>query len=297
LHVPPVRARYPLHTPQGLDRTATTKSLKARIPAGFFIPTLTPTMPLRIDILTTFPEMFGDSPGCALNSSIPSRARAAGAIEWFASNIRDHTTDRHQKTDDRPFGGGPGMVMLCQPLWDAVHVVEALDPRPTTRIMLTPQGHPLTQQLVEELAAKPRLLLIAGHYEGIDERVIQALAPIEISIGDYVLSGGELAAIVLIDAVARLLPGALGHQDSATQDSFSPAPDGRRLLDCPHYTKPRTWHDRAVPDILLSGDHGAIAAWRHQQRVARTQDRRPDLLGTPYFPGRAPPPQPNPTNR
>jgi tRNA (guanine37-N1)-methyltransferase len=171
------------------------------------------------------------------------------------------------------------MVMLCQPLWDAVHAVEAADPRPAMRVLLTPQGRPLTQALVEELAGKPRLLLIAGHYEGIDERVIEALQPLEVSIGDYVLSGGELAAMVLIDAVARLLPGALGHEDSAAQDSFSPAAGlADRLLDCPHYTKPREWMGRSVPEVLLSGDHGAIARWRLEQRLSRTRARRPDLF-------------------
>ncbi|HVU65195.1 MAG TPA: tRNA (guanosine(37)-N1)-methyltransferase TrmD [Phycisphaerales bacterium] len=244
---------------------------------------------LRFDILSTFPELFSEAPGCALNSSIPARARAAGLVEWHATNIRDFAENKHAKTDDRPFGGGPGMVMMCQPVWDAVHAVEARDPRPATRILLTPQGRVLTQPLVEELAAKPRLLLIAGHYEGLDERVIQKLAPLEVSLGDYVLSGGELAAMVLMDAVIRLLPGALGHEDSASQDSFGPVTltSGKgkaatsttaRLLDCPHYTKPREWMGMTVPEILLSGDHGAIEQWRNDQRLARTRERRPDLL-------------------
>jgi tRNA (guanine37-N1)-methyltransferase len=234
---------------------------------------------LRFDILTTFPELFSDLPGCALNSSIPSRARAAGLVEWRAANIREFTTDKHQKTDDRPFGGGPGMVMMCQPVWDAVHAVEARDPRPATRVLLTPQGRLLKQELVEELATKPRILLIAGHYEGLDERVVDKLAPLEVSVGDYVLSGGELGAMILMDAVIRLLPGALGHQDSAAQDSFSPSgADHRRLLDCPHYTKPREWMGTSVPDVLLSGDHGAIDKWRQEQRTLRTRERRPDLL-------------------
>jgi tRNA (guanine37-N1)-methyltransferase len=237
-------------------------------------------MPLRIDILTTFPEMFAHEPPAALGLSIPARARAAGALDWHATDLRAFAGNKHRKTDDRPFGGGPGMVMSCQPLWDAVHAVEAQDPRPATRLYFTPQGTPLTQSLVEQLAATPRLLMIPGHYEGVDERVIEALAPLEISLGDYVLSGGELAAIVLIDAIARLLPGALGHEDSAAADSFSPVgPDAKRLLDCPHYTKPRVWMDREVPEVLLSGDHAKIAAWRLDQRRARTATRRPDLLG------------------
>jgi tRNA (guanine37-N1)-methyltransferase len=235
--------------------------------------------PLRVDVLTTFPEMFSDGPGTVLGTSIPARARRAGLVEWHASDIRSYATDKHQKTDDRPFGGGPGMVMLCQPVWDAVAAVEALDARPATRILLTPQGKPLTQGMVEELAQKPRLLLLAGHYEGIDERVIEALAPMEVSVGDYVLSGGELAALVLMDAVIRLLPGALGHESSAAEDSFSATgPGGTRLLDCPHYTKPRVWMGREVPPVLLSGDHGAIAKWRLEQKLKRTRERRPEIM-------------------
>src|SRR5690348_5980687 len=167
-------------------------------------------MSLRIDILTTFPEMFGAEAPAALGVSIPARARKAGLVEWHATDIRRFTQDKHQKTDDRPFGGGPGMVMMCQPLWDAVRAVEAMDARPATRVLMTPQGKRLTQELVEELAGRPRLLVIAGHYEGIDERVIEKLAPLEVSLGDYVISGGELAAMVLMDAVIRLIPGVLG---------------------------------------------------------------------------------------
>jgi tRNA (guanine37-N1)-methyltransferase len=246
----------------------------------------------RFDILTTFPELFDPAlPGGVLNSSIPARARQAGLVTWHATNIRDHTRDKHNKTDDRPFGGGPGMVMMCQPVWDAVHAVEALDERPARRILLTPQGRPLTQPMVEDLARDPdgRVLLIAGHYEGIDERVIRALEPLEISIGDYVLSGGELGAMVLMDAVIRLLPGALGDDDSAGQDSFSLTKGtlgkgksaqhiAARLLDCPHYTRPREWMGQGVPDVLLSGDHEKIAAWRLQQRLERSRARRPDVL-------------------
>jgi tRNA (guanine37-N1)-methyltransferase len=234
---------------------------------------------LRIDILTTFPEMFGSAPPAALGVSIPARARAAGLVEWHAHNLRDFAANRHQKTDDRPFGGGPGMVMLCQPIWDAVHAVEALDPRPAARILLTPQGRPFCQDMARELASLPRLLLIAGHYEGIDERVIRRLAPAEVSIGDYVLSGGELAAMVLIDAVVRLLPGALGDEQSSESESFSRiTPDGPPLLDCPHYTRPREWMGLSVPEVLLSGDHQKVAQWRMEQSRARTAERRPDLL-------------------
>lgn len=253
------------------------------------------TTRMRVDILTTFPEMFAAAAPGAMGVSIPARARAAGVVEWHATNIRDFATGVHQKTDDRPFGGGPGMVMMCQPVFDAVAAVEARDQRPATRVLLTPQGRVLKQSIVEELASKPRLLLIAGHYEGLDERVIRALSPLELSIGDYVLSGGEIAAMVLMDAVIRLLPGVLGHEDSAAEDSFSVArsylggsqtpkrdrvmlPEGTRLLDCPHYTQPREWMGMSVPDVLLSGDHGAIERWRLQQRLERTRERRPEVL-------------------
>lgn len=231
---------------------------------------------LRIDILTLFPGVFEP----VLGSSITGRARAAGLVEWHPVNIRDFADNKHSKVDDRPFGGGPGMVMMCQPVWDCVRAVEARDPRPATRILLTPQGRPLTQPMVEDFATRERLLLIAGHYEGLDERVIEALDPVEVSVGDFVLSGGEIPALALIDAVVRLLPGALGHEDSAAEDSFMPVGEGgRRLLDCPHYTRPREWNGRAAPEILFSGDHGKVAEWRMEQKLARTRARRPDLLG------------------
>ncbi len=229
--------------------------------------------PLRIDFLSIFPEVFEP----VLGSSISGRAREAGLCDWHAHNIRDYTHDKHSRVDDRPFGGGPGMVMSCQPVWDCVSAVEALDPRPATRVYMTPQGEPLTQSIVEELAARPRLLILAGHYEGIDERVIERLAPREISVGDYVLSGGEIPAMLLADAVVRLQPGALGHGDSAVQDSFS-SEEGGRILDCPHYTRPRVWEGMEAPEILFSGDHGAVERWRREQAERRTRARRPDLL-------------------
>lgn len=239
---------------------------------------------MRIDVLTTFPAMFGAEPPAALGVSIPGRAIKAGLLEVVATDVRAYSRDKHRKTDDRPFGGGPGMVMMCQPLWDAVLAVEAADSatpaRPPRRILMTPQGVPLTQALVEELAKKPRLLLIAGHYEGIDERVIEKLAPMEVSLGDYVLSGGELAAMVLIDAIARLLPGVLGDDESNRGDSFSAVgPGGQRLLDCPHYTRPQEWMGMKVPEVLVSGDHGKVAAWRLERMLERTRARRPELLG------------------
>jgi tRNA (guanine37-N1)-methyltransferase len=225
-------------------------------------------MPLRIDILTLFPEMFAP----VLGTSIPKRAADKGLVEYHLTNIRDFATDAHLSVDDKPFGGGPGMVMMCQTLFDAVEHAEQQDSRPATRILLSPQGRVLDQKLVEELAAKPRLLLIAGHYEGFDERIIDGLAPMELSIGDYVLSGGEIAAMVVVDAVVRLLPGAIGAEDGTADESFA---DG--LLEYPQYTRPREFRGMSVPDVLLSGNHAAIARWRLEQRKIRTQQRRPDL--------------------
>lgn len=227
---------------------------------------------MRIDVLTLFPEMFAP----VLGTSILGRAASSGRVSYHLTDIRDYTTNKHGKVDDRPFGGGPGMVLSCQPLWDAVADLEQADETPPIRILMTPQGQPLTQLIVEELAQKPRLLIIAGHYEGIDERVIERLAPREISVGDYVLSGGELPAMTLIDAVVRLLPGVLGHDESAHHDSFSAGAE--RLLDHPHYTRPRVWAGREAPEILLSGDHGRIEVWRAEQRELRTKKRRPDLI-------------------
>ncbi len=232
---------------------------------------------MRIDVLTLFPEMFQS----VLGSSILKRAATdtddrPAPVSYHLTDIRDHTTDKHSKVDKPPFGGGPGMVIQCQPVWDAVKHVESLDPTPAVRIHMTPQGRPLTQDLVEHLAAQPRLMILAGHYEGFDERVIEAFDPLEISVGDYVLTGGELPAMIVIDAVVRLLPGALGDESSALHESFSSS--HRKLLDYPHYTRPRTWEGRDVPEILLSGDHAKIEAWRQDQAEQRTRERRPDLI-------------------
>ncbi|MHC4947563.1 MAG: tRNA (guanosine(37)-N1)-methyltransferase TrmD [Planctomycetota bacterium] len=233
---------------------------------------------MRIDMLTLFPDMCR----AVLDTSIPGRAGAGGLADYHVHDIRQWADNRHGKVDDRPFGGGPGMVMMCQPLFDAVTAVEAMDDRPARRILLSPQGERLGQPRVERLATEPRLLLIAGHYEGIDERVIEALAPLELSVGDYVVSGGELPALVLVDAVVRLLPGVLGHESSAAEDSFAPrGSEARRLLDCPHYTRPRVWQGRPAPEVLLSGDHQAVEAWRMEQMLDRTRRRRPDLLDEP----------------
>jgi len=225
-------------------------------------------MALRIDILTLFPEMFAP----VLGTSIPKRAAEKGLAEYHLTQIRDFATDAHKSVDDKPFGGGPGMVMMCQTLFDAVEFAERQDPRPATRILLTPQGRVMTQDVVEALAKKERLLLIAGHYEGFDERIIDGLSPMELSIGDYVLSGGELAAMVVVDAVVRLLPGVLGAATGAADESFA---DG--LLEYPQYTRPREFRGMTVPDVLLGGNHKAIAQWRLEQRKLRTRQRRPDL--------------------
>lgn len=229
---------------------------------------------MRIDFLTLFPEMFPP----ILSASILGRAAESGAVEFRVHDIRDWADNRHRKVDDRPFGGGPGMVLMCQPLVDAVEAVEGMDARAALRVLLTPQGERLAQPRVEELARRDRLLLIAGHYEGIDERAIEELRPLELSVGDFVLSGGELPALALADAVVRLLPGVLGHELSAAEDSFSRRDErGQPLLDCPHYTRPREWRGRTVPEILLSGDHAAIESWRQSEMVRRTHERRPDL--------------------
>ncbi|HEY7090309.1 MAG TPA: tRNA (guanosine(37)-N1)-methyltransferase TrmD [Tepidisphaeraceae bacterium] len=225
-------------------------------------------MPLRIDILTLFPEMFAP----VLGTSIPKRAAEKGLVQYHLTNIRDFATDNHLSVDDKPFGGGPGMVMMCQTLFDAVEHVEKQDARPAKRILLSPQGRLFDQKTALELSKSDRLLLIAGHYEGFDERIIQGLEPMELSIGDYVLSGGEVAAMVVIDAVVRLLPGALGAEDGAADESFA---DG--LLEYPQYTRPREFRGMGVPDVLLSGNHQTIARWRLEQRKQRTQQRRPDL--------------------
>jgi len=237
---------------------------------------------MRIDVLTLFPEVCEPF----FSGSIIGRARQSGRVTICCHDIRDHAAAPHRQVDDRPFGGGPGMVLMCGPVFDTVEAVEEQDERPATRILLTPQGARLDQRLVETLATHERLLLVAGHYEGFDERIRVGLAPREISIGDYVLSGGESAAMVLVDAVVRLLPGVLGDAESIREESFSVMPDepaleadsvGTPMLEYPQYTRPREFRGMAVPDILLNGDHAKIAAWRREQARLRTVDRRPDL--------------------
>ena len=197
-------------------------------------------------------------------------------VSYAVHNMRDWTADKFRRVDQPSFGGGPGMVLQCQPIWDSVMAVEAQRPQKARRIVMTPAGVPLTQPLCESLALEERLLIICGHYEGFDQRVLDALEPLEISVGDYVLSGGELPAMMLVDAVTRLVPGALGDKDSAHFDSFSPG--ANRLLDHPHYTKPRDWQGREVPEVLLSGNHSAIDKWRKEKALEITKARRPELF-------------------
>lgn len=224
---------------------------------------------MRVDVLTLFPEMFA----AISEHGITSRAVRQDLLQLHCWNPRSYTEDRHQTVDDRPFGGGPGMVMKIEPLKRALADAKAAAGGAAKVIYLSPQGRRLDQAAVRELAKEEALILIAGRYEGIDERFIEAHVDEEWSIGDYVLSGGELPAMVLIDAVTRLLPGALGHADSAEEDSFT---DG--LLDCPHYTRPEVYEGKRVPAVLLSGNHEHIRRWRLQQALGRTWQRRADLL-------------------
>jgi len=222
----------------------------------------------RIDILTLFPEMVA----AVLATSIPKRCADKGLVKYHLTNIRDFATDAHKSVDDKPFGGGPGMVMMCPTVFAALEHVQQQDPRPATRILLTPQGRRFDQDLAQELAGHQRLLLIAGHYEGFDQRIIDGLEPLEVSVGDYVLSSGELAALVVVDGIVRLYPGALGAETGAIDESFA---DG--LLEYPQYTRPREFRGMGVPEVLLSGNHEVIARWRLEQRRQRTQNKRPDL--------------------
>ncbi len=221
---------------------------------------------MKIDVLTLFPAMFAG----ALDVSIVQRARTAGLLELQLHNLRDYTHDRHRTVDDSPFGGGPGMVLKPEPIFAAV---EKLADERTRVILMTPAGRPFNQALARELSGHPHLLLICGSYEGIDERVIETLVDDEISIGDYVLTNGGLPAMIVIDAVTRLLPGALGDDASSHDESFS-----HGLLEYPHYTRPAEFRGMKVPEILLSGHHAEIEKWRATQAAARTAQRRPDLL-------------------
>lgn len=224
---------------------------------------------MRIDVVTLFPDLIRTAADCGVSG----RARRAGIWQLEVWNPRDFTHDRHRTVDDRPYGGGPGMVMLAEPLRQAIRAARVAQGGLARAVYLSPQGRRFDQAVARELSACPGVVLVAGRYEGIDERLIELEIDEELSIGDYVLSGGELAALVVIDAVTRLLPGALGDAESAQQDSFS---DG--LLDCPHYTRPEVYEGRQVPPVLLSGDHAAIRRWRLKQALGRTWLRRPELL-------------------
>lgn len=224
---------------------------------------------MRLDVLTLFPDVFE----AHLRAGVVGRAVRAGIASIECTNFRDFARDKHRSVDDRPFGGGAGMVLMCQPVFDALEFVESRIEGAPVRVLLTPQGERLTQATVGELAEERWLVILCGHYEGFDERIRTGIKAREISIGDYVLSGGEPAAMVLIDAVVRLLPGALGDATSAANDSFA---DG--TLEHPQYTRPRKFRGMEVPEVLLSGDHGRIATWRKEEAIRRTRARRPDLL-------------------
>jgi tRNA (guanine37-N1)-methyltransferase len=226
---------------------------------------------MRFDVLTLFPAIFEGY----LDQGLLKRAIVRGLIEIVRHNIRDWASDKHHKVDDRPYGGGPGMVLSPEPVVRAVEAVRSAAPTAGHLVVLSPQGQRLDQVVVEDLARHDRLLLLCGRYEGFDQRVIDELKPDEISIGDYVLNGGEVAAMVVMDAVMRLVPGVLGDEESNRRDSFS---GERRLLEHAQYTRPREFRGRAVPDVLLSGDHGQVDRWRLEQSMAKTQQRRADLL-------------------
>ncbi len=227
-----------------------------------------------IGAVSLFPEMFS----AVTDFGITGRAVRDGLLTFQSWNPRDYTHDRHRTVDDRPYGGGPGMLMKIQPLRDAISAARESAPGKACVVYLSPQGETLNQSVVESLAAEKRLILVAGRYEGVDERLIATEVDREVSLGDFVLSGGELAAMAVIDAVTRLIPGALGHAQSAEQDSFA---DG--LLDCPHYTRPEVYEGQAVPDVLLGGHHDQIRRWRLKQSLRRTLERRPDLLEQRVF--------------
>ncbi|MGY0504610.1 tRNA (guanosine(37)-N1)-methyltransferase TrmD [Luteimonas sp. e5] len=229
---------------------------------------------MRIDVLTLFPDFIRQT----LAFGVLGRACERGLVQVETWNPRDHAEGGYRRVDDRPFGGGPGMVMLIEPLARALAAARAADPRPLHVIHLSPQGRRLDQARVRELARMPRLALVCSRYEGVDERFIEQQVDEELSLGDYVISGGELGAAVLIDAIARLQPGALGDAESAAQDSFE-----HGLLDCPHYSKParHAWGD--VPEVLLSGNHAEIERWRRRQSLLRTAQRRPDLIAAAHL--------------
>ena len=226
---------------------------------------------MRIDVLTLFPEIFSGYVG----QSVLKRAIVTGLVGVHVHNIRDWAQGKHRQVDDRPFGGGPGMVLRPEPVVESVEAVQAAGDEPGHLILLTPQGRRLDQRIAKELATNQRQPLLCRRYEGVDQRAIDLLQPDELSIGDYILGGGEVAAMVVIDAVARLIPGVLGDEESNKQDSFS---GDRPLLEFPQYTRPREYRGLKVPDVLMTGNHPDIARWREQQQLDRTRERRADLL-------------------
>lgn len=238
---------------------------------------------MKIDVLTLFPAIC-EGP---LNASILARARAGGALDVQVHDLRAWTRDRHRTADDTPYGGGQGMLMKAEPIFDAVAALRDPEPHRTHVILLTPQGRVFRQPVARELSGREHLILICGHYEGVDHRVAEHLVDEELSIGDYVLTNGAIAAVVVIDAVARLLPGVLGDAHSAVDDSFRVPEAGPMLLEAPQYTRPAEFAGMRVPEVLLGGNHAAIARWRHEQAIARTQGNRPDLL--PPLPPSSPP--------
>ena len=227
---------------------------------------------MRFDIITLFPSIFDGY----LTQGLLAKAIQRDLVQIEQHNLRDWAPETpHRPVDDKPFGGGPGMLIQVEPTVNCVDAVQAMDSKPARRVLLTPQGKTLNQPMAENFATSERVIVLCGRYEGFDQRVVDILQPEEISIGDFVLNGGEVAAMVLIDAVVRLLPGVLGDEQSNLDDSFS---RGNRILEFPQYTRPREFRGHTVPDVLLGGDHGAIAKWRAEQSQLRTQERRSDLL-------------------
>ena len=226
---------------------------------------------MRFDILTLFPDMF---PGY-MSQSILNKSIQRGIVEIHVHNMRDWAKGRHNKVDDTPYGGGPGMVLMVEPVVNCVRDVQKMASQEGTVIMLTPQGERLSQPLVEELAVEKRMILLCGRYEGFDQRVIDILQPREISIGDYILNGGEVASMVLVDSLVRMVPGVLGDELSSFDDSFS---RGNRMLEYPQYTRPQEFEGREVPEILLGGNHGEIERWRNAKSLEKTKQNRSDLL-------------------
>jgi tRNA (guanine37-N1)-methyltransferase len=226
---------------------------------------------MRIEIVTLFPEICR----APLSESMMKRAQEKGVLELHIRNLRDWATDKHHIVDDAPFGGGQGMVMKPEPIFAAVEDLKSrVEDLKSKIVLMSPAGRRLDQELAKQLSQEPRLIIISGHYEGVDHRVIEHLIDLEISIGDYVLTNGAIAAVVLVDAIVRLLPGALGHEQSAADDSFS-----NGLLEAPQYTRPAEFRGWKVPEVLLSGNHAEIVRWREEQAVNRTRENRPDLLG------------------